>query len=84
MSSKMDDSGVCNKGEENKSKNDKNSGDKLAPLIIPDASAEPHRQAEMIASVDISEESRERFDGNVKFEPLNFIYFSILVSTHTV
>ncbi|KHN40053.1 hypothetical protein glysoja_009430 [Glycine soja] len=65
MSSKMDDSGVCNKGEENKSKNDKNSGDKLAPLIIPDASAEPHRQAEMIASVDISEESRERFDDNV-------------------
>ena len=80
----MNDAEIFNKEDENKFKNDEYIGYKLAPLIIPDASKEPRRQAEMMASVDISEESRERFDGNVKFEPLNFIYFSILVSTHTV
>ncbi|RZC26250.1 uncharacterized protein LOC114376587 [Glycine soja] len=65
MSSKMNDAEIFNKEDENKFKNDEYIGYKLAPLIIPDASKEPRRQAEMMASVDISEESRERFDGNV-------------------
>ncbi|TKY56445.1 dentin sialophosphoprotein [Spatholobus suberectus] len=65
ISSKMNDAEVCNEEAENKLKNDENGGDIFTPLIRQDASREPPRQAEMMASEDISEESREMFDDKV-------------------
>ncbi|RDX64403.1 hypothetical protein CR513_57045, partial [Mucuna pruriens] len=65
MSSKMNDAEDCSKEDEKKLKNDDNNEGKLAPLTILDALAESPREANMVASEDIREKSREVFDDNV-------------------
>ncbi|CAJ1970619.1 unnamed protein product [Sphenostylis stenocarpa] len=64
--SEMKDAKVCNLEDENQLKNNEDTRGKLTPLIIVDALAEVHRQANMMmSSKDISEESREIFDHKV-------------------
>ncbi|KAK7321339.1 hypothetical protein VNO77_31888 [Canavalia gladiata] len=62
--SKVNGEEVCNKEDEKKLKNNNNE-EKSTPLIGQDASVEPSMQAEMRASEDISEKSRESFDVKV-------------------
>lgn len=53
MSNNMNNAEVCNQ-EDQKLKNDEKSEDKFTPQGIQDASAEPHRPAEVMAVEDMN------------------------------
>ncbi|KAJ1378552.1 hypothetical protein SESBI_47734 [Sesbania bispinosa] len=65
MSSEMNDAEVCNKEDEHKLMNDKNSEDKFTPQNRQNDSVEPPGIADQMTSEDMKEESTELLDDKV-------------------